>query len=72
MLEPEVRKAYEWRKAASAAWIAERCRLWAGRRSPRPKGGSMADVMKGIRVLEVAEHTFVPAASAVLADWART
>jgi crotonobetainyl-CoA:carnitine CoA-transferase CaiB-like acyl-CoA transferase len=26
-------------------------------------------VMKGIRVLEVAEHTFVPAASAVLADW---
>jgi crotonobetainyl-CoA:carnitine CoA-transferase CaiB-like acyl-CoA transferase len=27
------------------------------------------DVMKGIRVLEVAEHTFVPAASAVLADW---
>ena len=27
------------------------------------------DIMKGIRVLEVAEHTFVPAASAVLADW---
>jgi len=25
--------------------------------------------MKGIRILEVAEHTFVPAASAVLADW---
>ena len=29
----------------------------------------MVDVMSGIRVLEVAEHTFVPAASAVLADW---
>lgn len=29
----------------------------------------MVDVMKGIRILEVAEHTFVPAASAVLADW---
>jgi crotonobetainyl-CoA:carnitine CoA-transferase CaiB-like acyl-CoA transferase len=29
----------------------------------------MADVMKGIRVLEVAEHAFVPTASAVLADW---
>ena len=29
----------------------------------------MTDVMKGIRVLEVAEHTFVPAASAVLSDW---
>ena len=29
----------------------------------------MTDVMKGVRILEVAEHTFVPAASAVLADW---
>jgi crotonobetainyl-CoA:carnitine CoA-transferase CaiB-like acyl-CoA transferase len=29
----------------------------------------MTDIMKGIRILEVAEHTFVPAASAVLADW---
>jgi crotonobetainyl-CoA:carnitine CoA-transferase CaiB-like acyl-CoA transferase len=29
----------------------------------------VSDVMKGIRILEVAEHTFVPAASAVLADW---
>jgi crotonobetainyl-CoA:carnitine CoA-transferase CaiB-like acyl-CoA transferase len=27
------------------------------------------DVLKGIRILEVAEHTFVPAASAVLAEW---
>jgi crotonobetainyl-CoA:carnitine CoA-transferase CaiB-like acyl-CoA transferase len=26
-------------------------------------------VMAGVRVLEVAEHTFVPAASALLADW---
>ena len=26
-------------------------------------------VMKGIRILELAEHTFVPAASAVLSDW---
>lgn len=29
----------------------------------------MTDVMKGIRVLEVAEHMFVPAASAILSDW---
>ena len=29
----------------------------------------MNDVMRGVRILEVAEHTFVPAASAVLADW---
>ena len=29
----------------------------------------MAGTMDGIRVLEVAEHTFVPAASAVLSDW---
>jgi crotonobetainyl-CoA:carnitine CoA-transferase CaiB-like acyl-CoA transferase len=26
-------------------------------------------VMEGIRILEVAEHTFVPAASAILSDW---
>ena len=29
----------------------------------------MTDVMKGVRILEVAEHMFVPAASAILADW---
>jgi crotonobetainyl-CoA:carnitine CoA-transferase CaiB-like acyl-CoA transferase len=29
----------------------------------------MTNVMDGIRILEVAEHTFVPAASALLADW---
>jgi crotonobetainyl-CoA:carnitine CoA-transferase CaiB-like acyl-CoA transferase len=29
----------------------------------------MTAVMQGVRVLEVAEHTFVPAASALLADW---
>jgi crotonobetainyl-CoA:carnitine CoA-transferase CaiB-like acyl-CoA transferase len=29
----------------------------------------MTDIMKGIRILEVAEHTFVPTASAILADW---
>jgi crotonobetainyl-CoA:carnitine CoA-transferase CaiB-like acyl-CoA transferase len=27
------------------------------------------DVMEGVRVVEVAEHTFVPAASMILADW---
>src|SRR5690554_4914704 len=29
----------------------------------------MYDLMAGIRVVEVAEHTFVPAAGMVLADW---
>ena len=29
----------------------------------------MTQVMKGIRVLEIAQFTFVPAAGAVLADW---
>ena len=29
----------------------------------------MTQVMQGIRILEVAEHTFVPMAAAVLADW---
>jgi crotonobetainyl-CoA:carnitine CoA-transferase CaiB-like acyl-CoA transferase len=29
----------------------------------------MTQVMKGVRILEVAQFTFVPAAGAVLADW---
>ena len=29
----------------------------------------MYDVMEGVRVIEVAEHTFVPSAGMVLADW---
>ncbi|MEM9255401.1 MAG: CoA transferase [Pseudomonadota bacterium] len=29
----------------------------------------MTDVMKGVRILEVAEHMFVPAAAAILSDW---
>ena len=29
----------------------------------------MTDVMQGVRILEVAEHTFVPAASAILAEY---
>ena len=29
----------------------------------------MTKVMQGVRVLEVAQHTFVPAAGAILADW---
>jgi crotonobetainyl-CoA:carnitine CoA-transferase CaiB-like acyl-CoA transferase len=29
----------------------------------------MSAVLEGIRILEVAEHTFVPAASALMADW---
>ena len=29
----------------------------------------MYDVMSGVRVIEVAEHTFVPSAGVVLADW---
>jgi crotonobetainyl-CoA:carnitine CoA-transferase CaiB-like acyl-CoA transferase len=28
--------------------------------------------MDGVRILEVAQFTFVPAAGGVLADWART
>ncbi len=29
----------------------------------------MSDAMQGVRILEVAEHAFVPSAAAVLADW---
>ena len=36
----------------------------------RPEGSAtMAQVMEGIRVLEVAQFVFVPAAGAVLAEW---
>src|SRR5262249_45182008 len=41
----------------------------AQHRGPRRGGESMTAVMQGVRILEVAEHTFVPAASALLADW---
>jgi crotonobetainyl-CoA:carnitine CoA-transferase CaiB-like acyl-CoA transferase len=30
---------------------------------------TLPNIMEGVRILEVAEHTFVPAASAILADW---
>jgi crotonobetainyl-CoA:carnitine CoA-transferase CaiB-like acyl-CoA transferase len=33
------------------------------------KDARMTQVMKGIRILEVAQFTFVPAAGAILADW---
>ena len=33
------------------------------------QGGHVTQIMKGIRVLEVAQFTFVPAAGAILADW---
>jgi len=29
----------------------------------------MTKPMQGVRILEVAQHTFVPAAGAILADW---
>jgi crotonobetainyl-CoA:carnitine CoA-transferase CaiB-like acyl-CoA transferase len=29
----------------------------------------VTSVLEGFRILEVAEHTFVPAASAILSDW---
>ena len=34
-----------------------------------PGGLLVTAVLEGVRILEVAEHTFVPAASALLADW---
>src|SRR6185437_14702458 len=39
-------------------------------RISRCNGGHwMTAVMQGVRILEVAEHTFVPAASALMSDW---
>ena len=42
---------------------------FAGIDTPTRREHTMTDVMQGVRILEVAEHTFVPAASALLADW---
>lgn len=33
------------------------------------RGQALIKVMEGVRVLEVAQFTFVPAAGAILADW---
>ena len=44
-----------------------RARTWAARGRSRPV--SVNDVLDGVRVLEVAAWTFVPAAGAVLAEW---
>src|SRR3954471_16834783 len=42
--------------------------VWSA--DPARRGGrQMARPMEGVRVLEVAQFTFVPAAGAVLADW---
>lgn len=38
-------------------------------RTQSSKGTSLIKVMEGVRVLEVAQFTFVPAAGAILADW---
>jgi crotonobetainyl-CoA:carnitine CoA-transferase CaiB-like acyl-CoA transferase len=35
----------------------------------RPSGGAMAAILQGVRILEVAEQTFVPSAAALLSDW---
>jgi crotonobetainyl-CoA:carnitine CoA-transferase CaiB-like acyl-CoA transferase len=35
----------------------------------REKGGAVAAVLDGVKVIEVAGWTFVPAGGAVLADW---
>src|SRR5690349_24661893 len=32
-------------------------------------GKLMSRILEGVRILEVAEHTFVPPASALLSDW---
>src|SRR6202020_1344731 len=44
------------------------CTEWAPRPPPR-EGHLMRKPLNGVRVLEVAQFTFVPSAGAVLADW---
>src|SRR6202020_3328366 len=44
------------------------CTEWAPR-PPPPEGHLMRKPLNGVRVLEVAQFTYVPSAGAVLADW---
>jgi crotonobetainyl-CoA:carnitine CoA-transferase CaiB-like acyl-CoA transferase len=41
----------------------------ASRNGQFERDKTMTKVMEGVRILEVAQHTFVPAAGAILADW---
>src|SRR5437660_126376 len=58
-----------WRLATG--WCSGRAiwRACAGPWTTEREERVMYDVMEGVRVVEVAEHTFVPAASMILADW---
>src|ERR1700722_18333523 len=42
---------------------------WVGAAPPPREGSLMRKPLNGVRVLEVAQFTFVPSAGAVLADW---
>src|SRR5690606_7540338 len=62
--------------ATVGATPARRARRRGASRPVRPslrahatRGEDMYDVMQGVRVVEVAGHTFVPAAAMILADW---
>src|ERR1700682_5822815 len=56
-----------WRQRASAT--ADAFHRGAKRASPRPKGCVMSGVLSGVRVVELASWTYVPAAGAALSDW---
>src|SRR5271168_4913550 len=44
-------------------------RTWCVLRHRDRRRLAVTAVLQGVRILEVAEHTFVPAASALLSDW---
>src|SRR5207247_3484199 len=54
--------------AVARASARHRSRSRRAQQERRVEGIRMTAVMEGVRILEVAEHTFVPAASALLAD----
>src|SRR5436853_7941839 len=58
-----------WREAALSIKRSVYCRPRRKRRPDELRERKMTQVMKGVRILEVAQFTFVPAAGAVLADW---
>src|SRR5438105_372475 len=58
-----------WRDRSRIPFSSEENQLRAGRPMAYAAAVSRTAVLQGVRILEVAEHTFVPAASALLADW---
>jgi len=69
VLEPALRTLRFWRKTLFNGLQMSAAKHIAAARIDRAYGEIMVKVMEGVRILEIAQFTFVPVAGAVLADW---